>query len=162
MKDYNIASRICDLQKKGVADGIISIVKDVIRNNKMKISDYIVSHNLDNGEIYKQPCVTAVLPTPNSLKEAFLNYPTFWQHIQCGWIDMIHFDDELHFHIMCYNAKAGEFTNGHWHTVRECLSLEETCKLFEYVDDVRDNIVVLPVDEHDKYNNTGAFGVVTL
>lgn len=176
MKKYNqsfpcygqsVAGRIAYYQKVGVAQGIITMLKHEMMNRKLDIQDWKYSIDCDKGITIECLAVTIVIPTPDDRKELF-DYPTFEYSGKRGFIDMIHFDSsELQFHIMFYDKTPEEFRrgdtksfrNGLWHTVRECLSLEDTCTLFEYVEDRIHELIVLSPEDGPKYNNTGSLGV---
>lgn len=167
MKKYNnsfpeygqsITSRIVYHQKMGVAKGIVDMLKSEIRSKGLELKNWIKKYQFNNTEI-NELCVTVIIPTQ---EDDWLHgkCPTFRYGDKFGLIDMLHFDThELSFHIMMYDRETKSYKNGFWHTVREGLNLEQTCTLFEYVDDVVKTLVILPVSEHDKYYKTGALGV---
>lgn len=132
-------------QKMGVANGIIQRLKLEMRDRKMNLSDWRESISF-KGATMTFVNVTIVIPAN---EENWLDgkCPIFEYESKIGLIDMLHFDDELSFHIMLYNSKTKSYKNGGWHTVRECLTLEQTCTLFEYVEDVIKEIIVLPPGE---------------
>ena len=176
MKKYNphfpcygqsLAGRIAYYQKMGVAQGIINMVKHEMMSRKLHIQDWKYLINCGNGNTLEGLAITIIIPTPDDMKNLF-DYPTFEYNGNRGYIDMIHIDSsELQFHIMLYdrgddNFRKGltkTFINKGWHTVRECLSLEDTCTLFEYVEDKQQELIILPPEESDKYNSTGALGI---
>ena len=154
----SVAGRINYHQKMGVANGIIENIKHSMRNNDLKLDDYKKSFDIGNGQSLTETSVTVVIPTT---KKAWLEgeCPTFMYNGKIGIIDMLHFGGELQFHIMLYNRETKDYDNGCWHTVRECLTLEQACTLFEYVEDKLTNFIYLPLEEQAKYNSTGAIGV---
>lgn len=166
MKKYNTTAsiygqstigRINYYQKMGVSSGIKEIVLNMVRNEGLDISDWKKEYHVGEKTI-KQLELTLVIPTPNN--SDILDYPHFEYNGKSGYIDMIHFDTtETQFHIMYWDYKTDTFTNGGWHTVREGLSLEDTCLLFEYVEDRLNDMVILTPDNTDKYNSTGALGI---
>lgn len=166
MKKYNstwscygqcIASRIVYLQKMGIANGIMFEIKEELRGRKLNLNDWKHTEVIGNHSV-TDLTLTVVFPTPSDYKELF-DYPWFYYYAGRGIIDMLNVNDELSFHIMLFEHEKREFINGGWHTVREGLSLEDTCTLFEYVEDRKHELIVLSPDEHDKYNSTGALGV---
>lgn len=153
----SVAGKIAYYQKMGVANGIIEMLKCEMRNRGMKLEDWQESKTF-NGVSLTFTKVTIVIPTQEHdwLDD---NCPIFHYNNRIGLIDMLHFGGELQFHIMLYDRKSKSWNNGHWHTIRECLTLEQTCTLFEYIEDVVKNLIVLPLAENDKYNSTGALGI---
>lgn len=166
MKKYNncfpcygqsVAGRIAYHQKMGVANGIIKMLKHEMRSRDLKLEDWQESETF-NGVSITFTNITMVIPTQ---EHDWVNgkCPIFNYKDKIGLIDMLHFDDELQFHIMLYDRESKSYKNGYWHTVRECLTLEQTCTLFEYIEDVVKNLIILPLAESDKYNSTGALGI---
>lgn len=153
----SVAGRINYHQKMGVANGIIEMLKHEMKNRGMKLEDWQESETF-NGVSLTFTKITIVIPTQ---EHDWLdgNCPTFNYNNKMGLIDMLYFGGELQFHIMLYDREDKSWKNGHWHTVRECLTLEQTCTLFEYIDDVVKSLIVLSFAERDKYNSTGALGV---
>lgn len=160
----SVAGRIAYYQKMGVAQGIMVMWKHHMNH---KLDDWKYSVEIGNGESMECLAVTAVIPTPDDMKELF-DYPSFEYNGKRGYIDMIHMNSsELQFHIMFYdrgenNFRKGltkTFINGGWHTVREGLNLEDTCTLFEYVEDRLKELIILSPEDGSKYNSTGALGV---
>lgn len=166
MKKYNhtypcygqsVAGRIAYYQKMGVAQGISNIVKHVARKKKLNLHDWETKETFNNIEVTLFS-MTAIIPTPADYKEIG-NFPVFTYFDKRGVIDMINVQDELQFHIMIFDYEKKEFINGYWHTIRESMSLEDTCTLFEYIEDRFDDIIILSPEERGKYNSTGALGV---
>ena len=153
----SVAGRIAYHQKMGVAKGIISMLKDEVKNRQLNLHDWEHKETFNNVELTFF-CMNVVIPTPANYKE-LRHYPAFTYDGKLGVIDMLSVQSELDFHIMLFDYKKNEFVNGGWHTVRECLSLEDTCTLFEYVEDRQQELVILSSEESDKYNSTGALGV---
>lgn len=159
----SVAGRINYHQKMGVAGGIIEMLKREMYNRGLRLEDWqetiTVGSETGNKQFkYTQTKVTMVIPTQD---HDWLEgkCPTFNYQGKIGLIDMLHFNSELQFHIMLYDRESKTYKNGHWHTVRECLTLEQTCTLFEYVEDVIRDLIVLSLAENEKYNSTGALGV---
>ena len=159
MYGQSIAGRINYFQKMGVAKGIADIVTHKMESEGLNIKDYIDVYEGFNGCTFKQLHITAIIPTGK--------YD--WIHGKCpvfrcganapGVVDMILVDDtEIQFHIMYYTP-GGIYSNGGWHTVRECMTLEETCTLYEYVDDRLDELVFLRLSDSEKYDSTGTIDV---
>ena len=155
----SVAGRIAHHQKMGVAQGIMLMWKHHMNHD---LAAWKYSIEVGNGKSLECLAITAVIPTPDNRKELF-DYPMFWYNGRRGYIDMIHMDSsELQFHIMFYNREnrdKGSWENGYWHTVRECLSLEDTCTLFEYVEDRLKDLIILAPEDGNKYNSTGALGI---
>ena len=153
----SVAGRIAYHQKMGVAQGIISMLKHEMKNREMKLEDWQESETF-NGTTITYTKVTVVIPTK---EHDWLDgiCPTFNYNGKIGLIDMLHFGGELQFHIMLYDRESKLWKNGYWHTVRECLTLEQTCTLFEYIENRQQELIILPPEEIDKYNSTGALGV---
>ena len=163
----SVAGRVAYYQKMGVAQGIIVMIKHHMRNSNMNIEDWKYSVDIGNGKSMECLGVTGVIPTPDDRRELF-DYPVFKYDGKYGYIDMLHFDtSELQFHIMFYDKTSENFRkgntkvtkNGGWHTVREGLTLEDTCTLFEYIEDRIKDLIILSPSDSDKYNSTGALGV---
>lgn len=136
-------------QKIGIASGITKELEILMQNEDISIDDYKVKY-----DGYR---VTVVIPTQ---EKDWLNgnCPVFHYGEDFGVIDMLCFDKyELQFHIMIYDK--GTYHNGHWHTVRECLSLEETAILFEYVRYRIGDLIILSPEDTNKYSATGAIGI---
>lgn len=168
MKKYNwifrcygqsTAGRIAYHQKMGVAQGIYKILREVLDYHKLDIKDYTKSYEA-NGHHLEEKCITVVIPSPESYDGYFDNdYPWFIYRGNRGVIDMLYYNGELSFHFMEFNHDTKTFKNGYWHTVREGLTLDDTVLLYEYVEDRAKDLIVLPLEESDKYNATGALGV---
>jgi hypothetical protein len=176
MKKYNshfpcygqsVAGRVAYYQKMGVAQGIITMLKHHMRNEHMDIKNWKFSIDIGNGKSMECLAVTVVIPTPDDMRELF-DYPVFKHDGKYGYIDMIYFDtSELQFHIMFYDKTSEDFRkgdtkvtkNGGWHTVREGLTLEDTCTLFEYIEDRIEDLIILSPEDGDKHNSTGALGI---
>ena len=153
----SVAGRIAYHQKMGVAQGILNMVKHEARNRELDL------HKWETTEVFGEKELTffnmiVVIPTPSDYKE-LQEYPMFTYNGKLGVIDMLSVQSELSFHIMLFDYEKKEFINGYWHTVRECLSLEDTCTLFEYVEDRQQELVILSSEDSDKYNSTGALGI---
>lgn len=155
----SVAGRIAYLEKMGVANGVIDEIKRLMRNKGMSLNDWKSSFDIGNGKMLEETLVTVVVPTPYDIKELLHGYPTFEYCGKRGYIDMIHFGGELQVHFMFYNREEKVFENGGWHTVRESLNLEDTCTLYEYVEDRLEELVILSLEDKDKYNSTGALGI---
>lgn len=150
MKKYNtfsvgygqsVAGRIAFHQKMGVMRGIMREIMHHMRD--IPFTD-----------------MTLVVPTTGSYTEIVEKYPSFEYNGERGYIDMLNIsDNELSFHIMLIDCDNKAFTNGRWHTVREGLNLEDTCTLFEYVEDRMEQLVPLSPDNKDSFNETGALNV---
>lgn len=153
----SVAGRIAYHQKMGVAQGILNMVKHSARNKKLDLHDWETKQDF-NGTELTFFSMTAVIPTPADYKELY-DYPAFTYNGKLGAIDMINIQSELQFHIMVFDYDKKEFVNGHWHTVRECLSLEDTCTLFEYIEDRLEDLIILSLEDTGKYNSTGALGI---
>ena len=168
MKKYNwifscygqsTAGRIAYHQKMGVAQGIYKMLREVLNYHKLDIKDYTKSYDI-NGHRLEEKNITVVIPSPDTFKGyCDKDYPWFHLHGKKGVIDMLHYNSELQFHFMWYDRDAKTFKNEGWHTVRESMSLEDVVTLYEYVEDVAKDLIVLPMEESDKYNATGALGV---
>lgn len=166
MKKYNhtwacygqsVASRIAYHQKMGVAQGVLNMVKHEAENRELDLHKWETKQDF-NGTELTFFSMTAVIPTPADYKELH-DYPAFTYNGKLGVIDMINIQSELQFHIMLFDYEKKEFINGYWHTVRESLSLEDTCTLFEYVEDRQQELIILPSEDSNKYNSTGALGI---
>lgn len=153
----SVAGRIAYYQKMGVANGIIEMLKHEMRSRGLKLEDWKKSETY-NGVSLTFTQINIVIPTQ---EHDWLdgNCPIFYYDGKIGLIDMLSFDYELTFHIMLYDRETKSYKNGYWHTVREGLSLEDTCTLFEYVEDRKQELIILPLEESDKYNLTGALGI---
>lgn len=150
-----VAGRIAYWEKMGIANGIIRMLKDKLRNNKLDINDWLYEY----GNEYKEYRVSFIIPTPNNKNELLFKYPAF-HYNDCFWyIDMIHFDDELQVHFMGLGQRGKPCENGGWHCVREALNLNDMMALYEYIDDRIDDLIVLPKNDSDKYNTSGALGI---
>jgi hypothetical protein len=152
-----VAGRIAYYQKMGVAHGVLNMVKHEAINRKLDLHKWETTEVFGEKEL-KFFSMTVVIPTPSDYKE-LLEYPMFTYNGKSGVIDMLNIQDELSFHIMLFDYKKKEFINGYWHSVREGLSLEDTCTLFEYVEDRQQELVILPFGESGKYNSTGTLGI---
>ena len=153
----SVAGRIAYHQKMGVAQGILNMVRHEAENRKLDL------HKWETTEVFGGKELTffnmiVVIPTPSNYKE-LKEYPLFTYNSKLGVIDMLDVQGELSFHIMLFDYEKKEFINGHWHTVRECLSLEDTCTLFEYIEDRQKELIILPSEESNKYNSAGALGI---
>lgn len=167
MKKYNVGFRVYGqstvgrinyYQKMGVSSGIREMILMKMHSQKLDISNWKREYHVGNKSI-KQLELTVVVPTPNATN-IVCDYPSFVYNKRAGYIDMIHFDDsETQFHIMFLDHENDTFTNGYWHTVREGLNLEDTCLLFEYIEDRLDDLIILAPEDNGKYNATGALGV---
>lgn len=168
MKTYNwiffcygqsTASRIAYHQKMGVAQGIYKMLLDIIDHRKLDLKDFTKTYEI-GGHTLDTKCITAVIPSPDNFKAYCDNqYPWFSLREKRGVIDMLHYNSELQFHFMAYDYDAEVFKNDGWHTIRECLSLEDTITLYEYTEDRVEDLIILPMEEYDKYFKTGALGV---
>lgn len=156
----SVASRIAYYQKMGVAQGIMNGIKHSIRDINGNLDRWTETIELPKGTI-KQCNLTVIIPTPSSEDHDLLEIPLFTCRGKVGFIDMLHISNELSFHIMLYDYIDHKriITNGGWHTVREELSLEDTCTLFEYVGDRLQYLTALSPEDCTKYNGTGALGV---
>ena len=153
----SVAGRIAYLQKMGVASGIIDDIKRRMKNDGLELDNWKTETKFGDFTLTETK-VTVVIPTQE--KDWFDGKcPTFTYNGKIGLIDMLHFGGELQFHIMLYDRETKSYKNGYWHTVREGLTLEQTCTLFEYVTDVLDELIILPLEDYEKYNSTGALGV---
>jgi len=168
MKKYNwifrcygqsTASKIAYYQKMGIAQGICKMLLNVLDNKNLKLSDFKETFEV-NGHQLETKCIAAVIPSPEKYS-GYLDseYPWFEYNGKHGVIDMLHYNSELSFHFMCFDYDTKKFENGGWHTIRECLNLEDTITLFEYVEDRQKDLIILPKEEYDKYNSAGALGV---
>lgn len=153
----SVAGRIVYHQKMGVAQGIINMVKHEARNRKLDLHKWETTGVFGGKELTFFNMIV-VIPT-SSNHEELEECPLFTYNSKLGVIDMLSVQGELSFHIMLFDYKKKEFINGHWHTVRECLSLEDTCTLFEYIEDRQRELIILPSEESNKYNSTGALGI---
>lgn len=152
-----IADRVMYWQKMGVAKGIINLIKHKMSRLGMNLDDWVVHYNIDDVHNYKELHVTVVVPTPDNVRILYeVGYPLFHYWKDHGVIDMVHFDDELQFHFMTYDRENGVWVNKGWHTVREGLDLQETCLLYEYLDDRLGELRILSKGDSDMYNSTGA------
>lgn len=166
MKKYNnsfcflgqsLAGRIQHCQKVGVAVGITEMLKAEIQRRGIPLKTFLRPEPFcEDGR--SKIRITVIIPTK---EDDYLleNCPIFECNGNYGVIDMLMFDRELNFHTMWIKGEAGSFVNGGWHTADECLTLEQTCTLFEYVDDVRENMIIPPKESEDKYIENGALGV---
>ena len=140
-------------QKMGLGMGIISRIKDKMRDMALSLRDYKTRSGLLH--------VVVVIPTK---PDSWIKHecPLFHYNGKYGIIDMISFDEtDVNFHFMkC--EKGTNYVNGGWHTVREGLTFEDTATLFEYVVDILDSLIILAPDESEMYNETGAIGVRVL
>lgn len=154
----SVAGRIAYCEKMGVANGIINNIKRRMKNEGLDLKDWKYSFDIGNGKTLETMKITVVIPTQEG---DWLDgkCPTFYYDNKLGLIDMLCFNDELQFHIMLYDRETKSYKNGYWHTVRECLTLEQTCTLFEYIDDCLNDLIILSLEDSDKYNSTGALGV---
>ena len=153
----SVASRIAYHQKMGVAQGVLNMVKHEARNRELDL------HKWETTEVFGDTKLTffnmiVVIPTPSHYKE-LQDYPMFHYNGKLGVIDMLSIQGELSFHIMLFDFEKKEFVNGYWHTIREGLSLEDTCTLFEYIEDRQQELIILPSEDSNKYNSTGALGI---
>lgn len=155
----SVVGRINYHQKMGVANGIIEMLRREMRNRDLNLEDWKESEAF-SGISMTFTKVTVVIPTQ---EHDWLDdiCPIFNYNGKIGLIDMLHFGGELQFHIMLYDRESTSWKNGYWHTVREGLTLEQTCTLFEYIEDVVKNLIILPLAENGKYNSTGALGIET-
>lgn len=167
MKDYvttfpeygqSVTGRIAYYQKMGVAQGIIKLVKRSAENKGLNLDNWKHKETFSNVELTFFS-MTVVVPTPANFRKVVHTYPSFAFDGKRGIIDMLNVQSELQFHIMLVDWENKTFINGHWHTVRECLNLEDTCTLFEYIEDRLKELIVLAPEESTKYNSTGALGV---
>ena len=152
----SVAGRIAYLQKMGVANGIIDDIKHRMKNESLNLDDWETETKFGDYTLTETK-VTVIIPTQ---EKDWLEgkCPIFNYNGKIGLIDMLHFGGELQFHIMLYNRETKHYDNGYWHTVRECLTLEQTCTLFEYITDVLNDLIILPLEDVDKYNSIGALG----
>lgn len=169
MKKYNnnftvygqcTAGRIVYWQKMGVAKGIMEGIYWLMYDQKKKLSDWDEVIDVENGHSIKERQIVVVIPTSSVFKDIFEGeYPVLHYMGKPCIIDMLCLGTELQVHMMMVDYKNGKFTNGFWHSVRESLDLQDTCVLFEYVGDKLKDLIILPKEEKDKYNATGALGV---
>lgn len=163
MKKYNnsfpcygqtVTGRINYYQKMGVVNGIIGILKDEMRRRGLNIKNWTDELTV-NGVTVGQTSVTMIIPTR---EDDWINdrCPVFEYDNEICVVDMIYFSDELSVHLMAWHGMTKTYKNRFWHTVREGLTLEQTCTLFEYISDVVKDLIVLPSSAADKYNATGA------
>lgn len=168
MKHYNwifrcygqsTASKIAYYQKMGIAQGIYKMLREALDYHKFDIKDYTKSYEV-NGHHLEEKCITVVIPSPKDY-DGYLDseYPWFEYNGKHGVIDMLFYNSELSFHFMSFDYDTKTFKNEGWHTVRECLNLEDTITLFEYIEDRQKDLIILPIEESNKYNSTGALGV---
>lgn len=157
-KGMYITAQIAKWEKYGIAEGIGFTLRDRIRALGRKMSEWSVELEF-NGYTHKYHEITFVVPTPEDIKLA-LDLPHFFYCGSVVWIDMINFNDEINVHFMEYN-KSDKWTNKGWHTVQESLSLEDTMVLYEYILNQINNMFPLEKEDSDKYNITGAIGVIT-
>lgn len=167
MKDYqtcfacygqSVASRVAYWQKMGIAQGIISEIKSKMRRNHQDSRGWEVSLEVPHAPWLSELSITVVIPTPEDRRE-YLKYPHFALSGKRMLIDMLHINSELQVHMMDYDRETESFKNAGWHTVRECLSLEDVCTLFEYIEDRIEDLIILPSEDTEKYYATGALGV---
>ena len=168
MKQYNwmfrcygqsTASKIAYYQKIGIAQGIYKMLLDVLDIKKLKLSDFKETFEA-NGHQLETKCITVVIPSPEKYSDYFEDgYPWFDSNGKNGVIDMLCYNSELSFHFMSFDYDTKTFKNEGWHTVRECLNLEGVITLFEYIEDRQKDLIILPIEESNKYNSTGALGV---
>lgn len=153
----SVAGRIAYHQKLGVASGIMHIIKHEMLNRHLNPLDWETANEYE-GFKYVDNHITVVIPTD---KEDWIkhNCPIFTYMNSWGIIDMLCLGGELQFHFMKYDKETKDFVNGYWHTIRENMNLQDTCTLFEYVEDRLKDLIILPKEEGDKYNSTGAVGV---
>lgn len=155
MKKYNnlflcygqsTVGRINYYQKMGVAEGIIKMLKHEMRNRGLALNNLQRTETINGVLVTSTRLVIVSIPAD---EEDWLEVkcPIFVYNGKAGLIDMLSFGDELMFHIRLYNGKTNSYEDGHWHTIRECFTLEQTCTLFEYVEDVIKEITVLPPGE---------------
>ena len=154
----SVASRVAYWQKMGVARGIISEIKSKMRRNSQDSRDWEVSLEVPHAPQLSELSITVVIPTPEDRYES-LKYPHFALSGKRMLIDMLHINSELQVHMMDYDRETESFKNVGWHTVRECISLEDTCTLFEYIEDRIEDLIILPPEDTEKYYATGALGV---
>jgi hypothetical protein len=146
----SVVGRVAYWQKMGVAKGIATTIYREANHRGLEKKDWLdlSSKQYESSEI--------IIPTK---KDDWLYglCPTFNYNGRMGVIDMLHYDGfELQFHIMLYNSDTKQYDNGYWHTVRECMTLEEACTLFEYVEDICTSLIYLKPEEHNKHNKAGA------
>lgn len=146
----SVVGRVAYWQKTGVAKGIVTTIYREANSRGLERKDWLnLSHEpFESSQI--------VIPTK---RHDWLDglCPIFHYNGRIGVIDMLHYDGfDLQFHIMLYNSSTEQYDNGYWNTVRECMTLEDTCTLFEYVEDVCTSLIYLTPEEHGKYNETGA------
>lgn len=162
MKTYNwifscygqsTAGRIAYWQKMGVAQGIHNMILDILRDKKLDLDDFKTYWEF-NGRVFEETYIRVTLPAPVIFGDCNNHeYPWFTYDGKRGIIDMLHYNSELQFHFVAYDFDTNEFKSDGWHTVREGLSLEDTITLFEFVEDRKKDISVLPVDEDKKYTD---------
>lgn len=152
------ASRIHYWEKMGIANGIKDMIHWHMYGKNMKLSDWSYTVDLGNGHTMECNHITVVIPTETG-KYFDGIYPVFYHNGKPHYIDMLCLSSELQIHLMRYNYDTEKFTNAYWHTVREWLTLEQTATLFEYIEDRLEDLIILPKDEGDKYNSTGALNV---
>ena len=140
------AGRIAYYQKMGVAQGIISMLYDEMKKEKKSLKDYtkVIWKNCEETVTETKVCIglpVTPIKTKDWLRED--KYPVFETNVGARIIDQLAFGSELQFHSLIYKYKTKEYIDGGWHTVRECLTLEQTCTLFEWVEDVINNTEIL-------------------
>ena len=154
----SVAGRIAYHEKMGVAQGVITMIKHFVSfNMESDLHDWETKESFNGVELTFFN-MTVVIPTPANYKELH-DYPAFTFNGKLGIIDMLNIQSELQFHIMVFDYEKKTFLNSHWHTVRECLSLEDTCTLFEYIEDRLEDLIILAPEDKNKYNSTGALGI---
>lgn len=137
----SMAGRIVYYQKMGVAKGAIESLKQAIAEHGINPNDesFKRHYTVGNNKI-SETIVYVELPKRNWLEH---ECPIFHSYGDSGVIDKLRFDDELQFHLV---GTKGE--NLGWRTVREGFDLQNTCVLYEYIQDVSDELVFYgPVNE---------------
>lgn len=140
----SVAARLVYFQKMGVDQAICNMIKDKAR----KIADlscWEKKYEFPKG-VLTQLEITAIVPHPSDVHELFdKDFPHFCYGGAWGIIDRIHVD-KCSTQFRFIPVVDREFGDASWHTVREGLDLQDTCLLYEFIDDVIDDIVVLEPD----------------
>lgn len=130
----SIVGRVNYYQKYGVAQGISIMLKRAIQNRGLDLESFKEPIDLGGTTIHEYR-INVVLPNKDWLEG---ECPIFTNGKKFGIIDKLRIGGELSYHINYYENK--QYVNGNWHTVREGLTLEQTCTLFEYIEDILNEI----------------------
>ena len=133
----SVAARIAYAEKMGVDRAIAEMIKDLARKRD-SLDNFYISHS--NG--FKELRIIANLPYPTSVYDVFeRSFPTFSISEGFGVIDKLCVDSaSVQFHTLL--IQDDELVETRWHTVREAFDLQKTCLLYEFVDDIINDITL--------------------